>query len=390
MAWHARRLLITSGLGEPRLAFGSVDDLGRSGWRREDPALVTGSGPFVADVAEGEHPMLADALHVCFVRSPVAWGTIRGIDLEAALTAPGVVAAATARDLDIGHLPPVLAIFESRFSVVALAIDVVRYVGEAVAAVVATTVAQAQDGAERVVVDIDVLPTPEPGPDDVMRVLRVGDPGGTGAAELFDGCEVMVEVATNRPRIAPCPMECRGSVSVVADGRLHHWTSTQAPHGVKRTLQVVFGLDDDEVRVVAPEVGGAFGSKFGACPEEVVAAWLARRLDRAVRWTESRQESMLSLHHGRAQSQIARLGGDRSGRFAAYSLTVRQDGGAYADLGAYAPDATLRMTTGVYDIARAAASAASVRTNTVPVGAYRGTGRPEATGALERDRKSVV
>ncbi len=363
------------------VSLGAVDDLGRSGWRREDPALVTGRGRFVADV---DDPSLADALHVVFVRSPVASGNIVSIDLGAARAAYGVVGVVSAGDLDIGHLPPVLAIFDPRFSVPPLATDAVRYVGEAVAAVVAATSATAEDAAERVIVDIAALPVPVPGDADVMRVLTVGEAAPAGSPELFDGCDVVVEVATNRPRIAPCPIECRGSASVVVDGRLHHWTSTQAPHGVKRTLQAVFGLDDDAVRVVAPEVGGAFGSKFGACPEEIVAAWLARRLGRAVRWTESRQESMLSLHHGRAQSQVARLGGDRAGRLAAYSLTVHQDGGAYADLGAYAPDATLRMTTGVYDIPCAVASSTSVRTSTVPVGAYRGTGRPEATGALER------
>ena len=190
--------------------------------------------------------------------------------------------------------------------------------------------------------------------------------------------------------MAACPLEARAAASAWdADGRLHHWLSVQAPHAVKMGLQAVFGLDPALVHVIAPDVGGGFGPKFGNYPEDVVTAWVARRIGRAARWTETRSESMVALHHGRAQTQTVTLGGTRDGQLLAYHLDVEQDAGAYASLGVYVPEATLRMTTGVYAIPRARGTARARLSATTPVSAYRGSGRPEATGGDRAGHRRV-
>ncbi len=240
-----------------------------------------------------------------------------------------------------------------RLSLPLLARDVVRYVGEPVAVVVADTSALAADAAELVVVEYDALPDGAPVfehlDDDIAETYAVGD----DAEGLFDGCDVVVSLSLTHPRMAACPLETRAAASAWdADGRLHHWLSVQAPHAVKMGLQAVFGLEPTMVHVIAPDVGGGFGPKFGNYPEDVVTAWVARRIGRAARWTETRSESMVALHHGRAQTQTVTLGGTRDGDLLAYHLDVEQDAGAYASLGVYVPEATLRMTTGVYAIPR--------------------------------------
>ena len=212
-------------------------------------------------------------------------------------------------------MPPVLPQFDPALSPPLLAHDVVRYVGESVAVVAADTEAAAADGAERVVVEYDPLPAGTPlfahRPDGVAATYTAG----ADADELFAGCEVVVDVRLSHPRTAACPMEGRAAASAWdADGRLHHWLSVQAPHTVKLGLQTVFGLDAALVHVVAPDVGGGFGPKFSNYPEDVVTAWVARRLGRAARWCETRSESMVGLHHGRAQVQTITLGGTAPAR----------------------------------------------------------------------------
>jgi carbon-monoxide dehydrogenase large subunit len=359
--------------------------------RREDRRLLTAGGVYVADVTG---PLLAGAVAVHFVRSHVAHGRIGSVDTSRALDRPGVIGVFVAADLDIGPMPPVLPRFAPELSPPLLATGWVRYVGEPVVAVVADTAARAVDAAEHV--DVQVHPV-----DAVADVVAAaqGTPlvipsAGTNVAsevsagqpvdEWLDACELVVRVSLEQPRVAACPLEMRGAASVWQEGRLHHWVSTQGPHGVKRVLAVVFGLPDAAVRVVAPDVGGGFGPKFSNYAEDVVVAWLARRVGRPVRWVETRQESMTGLHHGRAQRQRVALGGTNTGELQAYRLEVLQDAGAYASLGAYAPDATIRMTTGVYTIPHAHGTARALLTNTTPVSAYRGTGRPEATCAIER------
>jgi carbon-monoxide dehydrogenase large subunit len=348
--------------------------------RREDHVLLTTGGTYVADVVD---PRLDGAVCVQFVRSDIAYGAIGDVDVRTAAAMPGVVGIYTAADLDIGPMPPVLPRFAPEFSAPLLASGQVRYVGEPVAVVVAETAAQAVDAAEHVELHIEpmdaVLDAPVSGT--VISALGAGD---EDTASLFDGCDVVVRAEFVHPRLAACPLETRAAASAWYEGRLHHWVSTQGPHSVKRVLTAVFALADDAVRVIAPDVGGGFGPKFANFPEDVVVAWVACRVRRPARWVETRRESMVALHHGRGQRHTVVLGGTRRGELRAYKLEIEQDAGAYASLGAYAPEATIRMATGVYTLPRARADARAVRTHTTPVSAYRGTGRPEATCAIER------
>jgi carbon-monoxide dehydrogenase large subunit len=360
--------------------------------RLEDRALLTRGGTYVADVRDD---LLRGAAWVHFVRSDVAHGDIVRIGAGEARAAPGVLGVFTADDVDIGPMPPVLPRFDPGYSAPILAEQRVRYVGEPVVAVVASSPSLAADAAELVEIDIGTrspvidLATSLLGDDIVGRagVSNLVSEMSAGSADpdtMFDGCDVVVRTEMRHARVSACPMEPRAAASVWHEGRLHHWVSTQGPHSVKRVLAATLGCDESSVRVVAPDVGGGFGPKFSNYPEDVFVAWVARRLDCPVRWNETRRESMVGLHHGRARQQIVTIGGRRDGTITAYRLEVVQDAGAYASLGAYAPEATLRMTTGVYRIARAHATARAVLTNTTPVSALRGTGRPEATCAIER------
>jgi carbon-monoxide dehydrogenase large subunit len=168
------------------------------------------------------------------------------------------------------------------------------------------------------------------------------------------------------------------------DGRLTLWIPNQGAQGSKQAVRRMLGLEDAQLRVVTPDVGGAFGAKFGADVEHAVVALAARQTGRPVRWVETRSENMLAMTHGRAQVQTVTIGGDRDGRIRAYRLHVLQDSGAYPKFGALLPSLTALMAPGVYDIPVLETSFVSVVTNTTPVGAYRGAGRPEATAAIER------
>jgi carbon-monoxide dehydrogenase large subunit len=168
------------------------------------------------------------------------------------------------------------------------------------------------------------------------------------------------------------------------EGRLIHWASTQAPQGVRDELTGMYG-PEARVRVISPDVGGGFGAKIGAYPDEIVLGGIAKVVGRPVRWTETRSESMVALGHGRAQLQDITIGGNRDGKVLAYRLTIIQDTGAYPAIGAILPAFMTRtMAAGVYGIANIDCSAKTVLTNTTPVVAYRGAGRPEATAAIER------
>ena len=360
--------------------------------RVEDDSLLRGEGTFV------ENLELTGAAHVVFVRSGVAHGELVDVDPSEALDAPGVVAVITADDLDLAPLAPALGMAPPGMARPLLATDRVRFVGEPIAAVVAETRAQAVDAAERVIVEVDplaaVVDAERAATDELVLYPEVGtntavtiaapDSADLGDRDPFDGCEVVVSQRIVNQRLAPVPLEVRVAASRWRDGRLTHLSTPQNPHGVRDGLAVMFGLDQAQVRVICPDVGGGFGPKNGLYPEERLTAELARRLDRPVRWVETRSESMLGLGHGRAQVQHATIGGRRDGTGLAYRLDVIQDSGAYPSVGAVLPFMTRLMGPGTYDIASVSVSASSVVTNTVPVEAYRGAGRPEATAAIER------
>ena len=202
----------------------------------------------------------------------------------------------------------------------------------------------------------------------------------------FAGCAVVVEASLRSQRLAAVPLEPRSAAAEWdADGtRLTFHASTQAPHRVRDTLAMVCGLDPADVRVVTPDVGGGFGAKGAPSPEELVVAAVSRAVGRPVVWTESRAENLVSHVHGRAQNLRMRLGGDRRGGITHYELDVTQDAGAYPMIGAFLPTLTATVFTGCYDIANSSVGGRSYTTNTAPVAAYRGAGKPEAIFAIER------
>lgn len=357
--------------------------------RVEDPRLLTEGGRYVADLPFDE------LTHVAFVRSPVAHGRIAAIDTAAAQRAPGVVAVVTAAEMDVTAMAPPMGMAPDMARPI-LATHTVRFVGEQIVAVVAESAEAAVDASELVVVDIEPLPAlvdvdealagavllyPDLGTN-VCATIAGSD---TDPDALFADCEVVVRQSIVNQRLAPCPMEVRSTAARVdPDGRLVVWTSTQGPHAARTTIADALGLDQEQVRVVAPDVGGGFGAKMPVYPEDIAVAWLARHLGRAVRWVETRSESMVGLGHGRAQRQQVAIGGRRDGTVVAYQLQVLQDAGAYPGFGAFLPHMTRIMLTGVYDIERAEFASTSVVTSTTPTVAYRGAGRPEAAAALER------
>jgi aerobic carbon-monoxide dehydrogenase large subunit len=364
--------------------------------RTEDPRFLTTGGVYTADV---EDEQLAGACHVHFVRSVFAHARIRSVDVSAALEAPGVIAVFTAADL--ADLPEVAAPFpglvDERMSQPLLARNVVRFVGEPVAAVVTEGRYQGEDAADLVDVDYDVLPpvvamadADAPGaavlfPDAGTNVAASFGDAATLKRDLFDGCEVVLSRTILNQRVAPAPMETRAAAAAWgADGRLTAWIPNQGAQGTREALAGMLGMEQAGIRVITPDVGGAFGAKFGADPEHAVVCWVARELGRPARWTESRNENLVGMTHGRAQRQAVTIGGSRDGKVEAYRLEILQDSGAYPRIGAFLPYLTILMAPGPYAIGRAEAVGKSVVTNTTPIGAYRGAGRPEATAALER------
>ncbi len=365
--------------------------LGTRVLRTEDPRFLTSGGVYTEDVTDER---LAGACYVHFVRSPLAHARITGIDVSAARSAPGVVAVFTAADL--AGLPDIGSSTNDKMRRTLLATDVVRYVGEPVAAVVTEQLYQGEDAAELVDVDYDPLPAviglAEAAADEVILFPAAGTNVVTTFGDrakldehLFDDCEVVVRQPIVNQRVAPAPMEGRAAAAVWGDdGRLTAWVPNQGATGSRGAMARLLGLDKAQVRIITPDVGGAFGAKFGAEAEHALVAWVARELGRPARWSETRYENLISMTHGRAQDQTVTIGGSRDGMVLAYRLEILQDAGAYPRLGALLPFLTILMTPGPYALPRAEAFATSVVTTTTPTGAYRGAGRPEATAALER------
>jgi carbon-monoxide dehydrogenase large subunit len=368
-----------------------VSVLGNRVLRTEDPRMLTTGARYVADLRFDE------AAHVCFVRSTVAHGRLIGVDTADARTRPGVLAVFAAADLDLPDLKPIPMVNQQMARPV-LARDTVRFVGEPVAVVVAETAAAAADAVEHVVVDIEPQPAAVTLSDATTGDTLVHPPAGTniafdmgvgGSVEPpvdFTGCEVVVAETLSAQRLAAVPLEPRSAAAEWSadSSSLTFYASTQAPHRVRDTLAALYGFDKAAVRVVTPDVGGGFGAKGTPSPEELVLAGLARAVGRPLTWTESRAENLTASVHGRAQTQRFRLGGNRRGRITHYELDVVQDAGAYPMIGAFLPTYTRKVFTGCYRIANTAVSGRSYVTNTAPVTAYRGAGRPEAIFAVER------
>jgi aerobic carbon-monoxide dehydrogenase large subunit len=361
--------------------------LGNRVLRTEDARFLRGEGQYV------ENLPLEGALAVTFVRSLLAHTRINGIDTSAAEALPNVQVL-TAADVDLPPFgPPPLPGLEMRMGRPVVAKDVARFVGEIVAVVVSEDRATGADAAELVMVDYDPLP-PVIDPEEAVKdeVLLFPDAetntsARSGSAEhdakLFDGCEVTVSDTLVSQRMAPCPLEPRSvAAEVGADGRLTAWLCTQTPHQDKMVLGLMLGMDASQVRVISPDVGGGFGAKM-LLTEEILLCWLARKLGTPVRWTETRSESMVALSHGRAMRLAFTIGGTKDGKVLAYKLDVLADCGAYPGLGAFLPNLTALMSSGVYAIPKVEVEGRSVVTNTTQIHALRGAGRPEAIQAIE-------
>jgi aerobic carbon-monoxide dehydrogenase large subunit len=369
--------------------------LGTRVLRTEDPRFLTTGGVYTEDLTD---EALDGACHVFFVRSPIAHARIGRIDLSAALAAPGVIGAFTGADLaDFPVIEPMMAgMLNAKMTRRLLALDKVRFVGDPVAVVVTEDPYEGEDAVELVDVDYEPLPAVVDFDDALSNETILFEDAGTNVVvefgnagslkpELFDGCEVVVSHTFGNQRVAPAPMESRAAAAVWGeDGRLTSWIPNQGAQGARDDLAKMLGIEASQVRVITPDVGGAFGAKFGADPEHAVVAWVARQLGRPARWTETRFENLISMTHGRGQRHTITIGGSRDGDVLAYRLEIIQDGGAYPRIGAVLPFLTIMMATGPYSIPNAEAIGTSIATTTTPVGAYRGAGRPEATAALER------
>lgn len=387
--------------GSPTGRFGS----GKSVSRVEDEALLRGEGQFCDNLP------VAGQFHACFVRSPHAHARITRIDANAALAMPGVARILTGDDLVHAGVKPIPG--SADFTRAdgqptatparhALAIDTVRYVGEAVAAVIATSPLEARDAAESVQIDYEPLPAVvdakaaiAPGaptvvaeaPDNVACEARHGDAGAAEAA--FERAAHVVVLDLVNQRVAPSPIEPRSTLAVydAATDRLTLRVSCQTPTGLRDELcDAVLGIPRAKVRVVVGDVGGGFGMKTSLYPEDVVVAFAARALKRPVRFTAERIEEFLAASHGRDVTSRAELALDGDGHILALRVA------SLANVGAYAMPAGVVIqlligpwvSTSIYDISTIDIGIKAVLTHTLPTGPYRGAGRPEAIYIIER------
>jgi carbon-monoxide dehydrogenase large subunit len=366
--------------------------LGRVHPRREDARLVTGQARFVGDLHE---PGVAWCV---FVRSMQAHGRLEPVDTSAARGAPGVLAAWAAADLDLRDIPGVTGPGPPApaMSRPPLARERVRYAGEPVAAIVAQDRASAVDASELVaawvepepvITDVDTalagdtLLFPEAGTNIVARTSLAG----TARDPAPDGWPVRAAVTIDNQRIAPVPVEPLSiKVRPEPDGRLTVWCGHQAPHRLRRQLATLLGVPEPRIRVIVPDVGGAFGQKGMLFPEYLVVAAAALRLQRPVMWVATRYEQFIGGTHGRAQRHRIELAGDAGGRIRSAQVEITADVGAYPHNGSQIPGFTAYMATGPYDIADLRLTTTIAVTNRAPTGSYRGAGRPEAAYAIER------
>jgi aerobic carbon-monoxide dehydrogenase large subunit len=362
--------------------------------RREDPRFITGRGTFVEDVIR------PGTLHAAIVRSPEAHARISSIDTSAAAGRPGILGVYTGDDLDLeGPLP--MAWVPPGVEVKAaehwpLARGKVGYVGQAVAVVVGDDKYAVVDAAEDVVVEYDPLPVVV----DMEKALEEGAPlvheelgtnkthewtlAGGDVEQGFAEADVVIERRIVNHRTAGAPIEPRAALAEWHADRVTLWTTTQIPHILRLQLAVMLGIAEDRIRVIAPDVGGGFGTKLNVYGEEALLVWLTRKLNRPVKWTETRSEHMASTIHGRDQIDYVKLGAKRDGTLTAIHARVLQDCGAYFQLlTPYIPCFTAFVMSGCYRIPNVKTDITGVFTNKFATDATRGAGRPEATHLIE-------
>ena len=366
-------------------AQGSI--LGNAVTRKEDPGLLTGSNHYVDDLD-------IDAARIVFVRSTMAHASLLEVDISEAVNMPGVLAVYTSDNLEMP------AVNQSEFMDPSmnrppLAVGRVRFVGDIIAAVVAESHSQAVDAAEQVIVDYDPLPANadiEAALADDAQILWEGAENNVCFAigneydgpDVTEGADTVVSERIVTQRLAGVPMEPNGCVAIPEGDSMTFYASTQAAHGLRDGLAPNLGMEPENLRVVAPWVGGGFGPKAGLYIEFILCGKAAQELTRPVRWTEQRGENMLSMAQGRAMVMTADLGVNSDGSIVGLKARVVADAGAYPAIGAILPMLTMQLSQAVYDIPAIDFFAQSVLTNTTVIGAYRGAGRPEATQMVER------
>ncbi len=367
--------------------------------RREDPRLVTGTARYTQDIT------LPGMVHAAILRSPHGHARIARLETGAAKSSPGVVAVFTAADIE-GALNPIpcawllpnadLKVAQYR----ALATDVVRYVGDAVAVVVADSPYQAADALDLIDVQYDALPATV----DPERATQQGAPqlhadiphniafhwtvAGGNIDAAFKAADVIVRDRIIQQRLIPTAIETRGAIAqfLPATGELTLWNTTQNPHIVRFIMSLVTGVPEDRLRVIAPEVGGGFGSKIPQIQGDFLTVFCSMKLGRPVKWQESRTENYVSTTHGRDHVQDVELAATKDGVVTGVRATVWAGMGAYLSTAAPGIPTILHglMLSGPYKIPAVKEDVYGVYTNTTPVEAYRGAGRPEATFMLER------
>src|SRR5690606_23551111 len=376
-------------------------ELGRARRRKEDARLITGRTRWTDNITP------AGTLHLAILRSPVAHARITSIDTEEARRMSGVEAVITGRDVadEQGSLPCAWPITEDMKhpAAPALAVDTVRFAGEAVAVVAARSAAEARDALDAIDVEYEDLPVVL----DMESALQPDSPlvhpdlgtnrnatwtfdsaeAGTGGdvEQALADAEVRVERTFRQQRLIPAFMEPRSVVVDPTGEQLTVWSATQVPHIVRTMLAMTLGIPEHKIRVIAPDVGGGFGGKLQVTPEEVIAVLMARRLGRPVKWTESRSETMVAAHHGRDQVQKLSIAARRDGTITGLKVELLADMGAYLRL--VTPGVPILgafMFNAIYKIPAYRFSCTNVFTNKTPTDAYRGAGRPEATFAIER------
>jgi carbon-monoxide dehydrogenase large subunit len=379
------------------------DVLGSSVKRVEDPRFITGKGRYLDDIK------LTGMVHLAILRSPYAHANIKSIDTSAAKAKPGVLAVIVGADIPYNPLPMAWpaggssGIQNNVSTPRVLATDSVKWTGEGVAAVVAETPEQAIDALEAIQVEYEPLPAvvdaekaTQPGapqlhdnaPNNIVFTWPVGDKAGTDKA--FDDAEVVVKQRIVNHRLIPNPMEVRGDIGLYNPGTEEYtvWMSSQTPH-IQRLLLTAFvtGIPEHKVRVIAPDVGGAFGTKI-FCYADMALVMFASKLigGRPVKWVESRRESYGSTIHGRDHITYIEIAGKKDGEVTGLRVkTFANLGGRLSTIGPGVPTTLYgRVLSGCYKIPNVYAEVTGVYTNTTFVDAYRGAGRPEATYVVER------
>jgi carbon-monoxide dehydrogenase large subunit len=368
-------------------------EVGKARLRKEDAKLITGQTNWTDNIR------LPGMLHMAFLRSPFAHAKITRVDVSGARGMPGVIAAFSGADFaaEQGSLPcawpvtPDIVIPPHP----PMAVDEVRYVGEAVAVVVARDRYAAADALATIDIDYEPLPPVL----DMRTALEADSPkvheaGNKSYEWVFangdmdaavSGAPVVLERTYRQQRLIPCAMEPRSVVASWVGDEVTLWSATQIPHVLRFALSAFFGIPEQNIRVIAPDVGGGFGSKLQVTAEEVLAVLVGRRLGRPVKWTESRSEGNMTVHHGRDQWQQIKIAADRDGRIRGLSVDLLADMGAYLML--VTPGVPLLgafMFPAIYKMDAYSFKCTGVFTTKMPTDAYRGAGRPEATFAIER------